>query len=87
MSQILNVYSLYDEKAKCFMFPLYEISDGVAVRTVQKLLKSGNMQMPFVSNPEDFTLYKVAQMDDSTGVYTDITPNEMICKLSSLLES
>ena len=61
----LNVYSVKDAKAATFGNPFYANNDQVAIRSFQAVADDPNTTIH--KNPEDFSLYKVAEWDDNSG--------------------
>jgi len=71
---ILNVYTIYDDAAKAYMQPFMFQTDGLAVRAFQDNInsdKSNNIS----EHPEQFTLFKVGEFDDSTGAISTYEPS------------
>lgn len=77
----LNVYSVYDCKARVFGNPFYLMNDDVAMRSVARGVNDSNTQ--FFHSPQDFQLRMIGSFDDANGV---ITPCDhvTVCELAAL---
>lgn len=63
---ILQVFSVFDSKAKVYSQPFYSINAGVAVRSFTDLVNDPGSSVH--RYPEDFTLFQIATFDDARGV-------------------
>ena len=71
-------YAVYDRKAEMYSQPFLEIKDGTAIRAVQDLVIN-NTDHAFAKHPSDFSLHRLGDFDDETGVITGQTkPNKII---------
>lgn len=71
-------YAVFDRKAEMYSAPFLEIKDGTAIRAVQDLVIN-NTDHPFAKHPSDFSLHRLGEFDDETGVITGQTkPNKII---------
>jgi len=61
----LHLYTVFDSAADAFLPPFHERADAAAIRAFQQALL--NPQHHFAKNPADFTLFRTATFDDSTG--------------------
>lgn len=61
----VNMYSLYDTKAKAFLQPFFTANTDLALRMVETSMNEG--KQVFCKHPEDFSLWFVATFDDLTG--------------------
>lgn len=61
----LEIYAVYDSKAKAFAQPWYAANQFVALRHWVSAVN--DPQTVFYKHPEDFTLYRVGAFDDATG--------------------
>lgn len=70
---VLKVLSMYDSKAAAFLQPVFELSRGTALRNLLNQVERVNPQTgekhPFAKNPADYTLFEIAEYDDSKGVF------------------
>lgn len=65
----LSVFSIYDVKAKIYSRPFTMVHNGEALRAFSDTVndpKSGLLH----KYPEDYRLFKLAEFDDTIGVYT-----------------
>ena len=63
-----NLYAVYDRTAQYFGAPFQSQNDESAVRMIKNTFsdpQSANSQ--YVKNPEDFSLYRICEFDDSVG--------------------
>ena len=72
----LSVYSIHDSAAKAFIQPFFMHNDGLAIRAFQ-----GNVNSKEPNNisehPDQFTLYKIGEFDDSTGQIITYQPESL----------
>lgn len=68
----MNLYSIYDSKAEAFAIPFACPNDGVAKRMLIDTVKGGGTSLS--NHPEDFSLFKIASYEETTGVVTPDTP-------------
>lgn len=65
----LKVYSVHDAKAGCFNRPLFQRSDGEALRAfVDEAGRTGESLV--AQHPEDFSLFRIGEFEELTGVLT-----------------
>lgn len=67
---ILKVFCVHDCKSEAFMNPFCMVSSGAAVRAFETTVNDPNTE--FGKYPGDFTLYEVAEFDDSTGLFKSL---------------
>lgn len=71
-------YAVYDKEAEMYSQPFLEIKDGTAIRAVQDIVIN-NKDHPFAKHPSDFSLHRLGDFDESTGVITGQgKPNKII---------
>jgi len=71
-------YAIYDRKAEMFSQPFLEIKDGTAIRAVQDMVIK-DKDHPFAKHPSDFSLHRLGEFDDMTGVIAgQDKPNKII---------
>lgn len=61
----LNMYSIYDEKAKAYLPPFVLPETGMAIRTFSDCCNSKDHQ--FGLHPSHYTLFQIATFDDNDG--------------------
>ena len=70
---IQNAYSIKDAKANVFSAPFFSINDQTAQRSFEQAKKDSNTTIS--QNPEDYSLYRLAQFDDQSGeLHTEKQP-------------
>jgi len=62
----INMYSVYDDKAKVYSQPFTAINDEVAQRIMKNCVD--NPEHNYALNPEDYKLFKISSFDDSNAV-------------------
>ena len=78
-------YAVYDRKAEMYSQPFLEIKDGTAIRAVQDLVIN-NTDHAFAKHPSDFSLHRLGDFDDETGVITGQTKPNKIIEIETLGE-
>lgn len=71
---VLQVCSLYDEKARAFRAPFTVPHVDVAIRAIRGLLVQGDARNEVVAHAEDHVLYHHGAFDDSTGQFMPQAP-------------
>ena len=69
-------YAVYDRKAELYSTPFLEIKDGTAIRAIQDLVMN-SPDHAFAKHPADFSLHKLGEFDDVTGVITGQMPEKL----------
>jgi len=64
---MLQIFTVYDEKAMCFMPPFFVPAMGLATRTFSDCINSADHH--FGKHPADYTLFKLGVFDDATGEF------------------
>lgn len=77
----MSIYVVFDGQAKVSMAPVFYESDPIAIRSFENTVES---KEPFVSNPEDFTLYRVGTFDDEGMVIEGEEPHRLVGGLQAL---
>lgn len=83
---IFQMYSIQD-RLSGFQTPVLEQSDPMAMRNFAMacdVVKRESSVMAF--RPADFSLYRIASFDTSSGQLTPLVPIELVCSGSSLQE-
>lgn len=78
-------YAVYDRKAEMFSQPFLEVKDGTAVRAVQDLVIN-QKDHAFAKHPRDFSLHRLGDFDDATGVITGNEKPQKIIEIETLGE-
>ena len=61
----LNAYTIYDVASGIYMRPFFSQADGQAIRGFKDISLDENHEVG--KHPEDYTLYRVGQFNDTTG--------------------
>lgn len=67
-----HIYTIHDQKAEAFLPTFQAPTDGIAERSFKELVNQVGHQ--FNKYPEDFTLIRIGDMDDATGVLVGTEP-------------
>ena len=78
-------YAVFDRKAEMYSQPFLEIKDGTAIRAVQDIVIN-NKDHAFAKHPSDFSLHRLGEFDESTGVITGKNKPEKIIEIETLGE-
>jgi len=71
---IKHVYSVYDNKCEFHKFTFAQRTKGEAIRTFTDLANDANTEI--CKHPEDFSLFFIADFDETKGEYKNVTPPE-----------
>jgi len=72
-----GLYVIFDSKVGLYSMPFFAVSDQGAARTFGDACKQEGTLIS--KHPEDFSLIRLADVDDSTGqVNTPVTPVEIV---------
>lgn len=72
----LKVFAIYDSAVQAYLQPFYMQSIGAAIRAVLDTASDTNSQ--WNRHKADFTLFELAEYDDSLGTFTNLhTPNNL----------
>ena len=78
-------YAVYDRKAELYSQPFLEIKDGTAIRAVQDIVIN-NKDHAFAKHPSDFSLHRLGEFDEQTGVITGKIKPEKLIEIETLGE-
>jgi hypothetical protein len=78
-------YAVFDRKAEIYSQPFLEIKDGTAIRAVQDIVIN-NKDHAFAKHPSDFSLHRLGEFDENTGVITGQTKPNKIIEIETLGE-
>lgn len=67
----VNMYAVYDAKSGIYTHPICTVNEQTMLRNMAIAKETEKMYQQF---PEDFTVFKVGEYDDTTGKITNITP-------------
>lgn len=82
-SNVIPFYAVKDQSLDTFAFPFSARSDREAAFMVRNAIDSGSVLHRF---PDHFTLYKVGEFNDRTGVFSEFRP-VIVCEIRSLVNS
>lgn len=82
---LLQVFSIFDVKAKCFGQPFFMSHNGMALRAFSDLV--GEKGTNVNKHPEDFKLYKLGEYDDNSGELTSLEQPDFLANASDYLEN
>ncbi len=72
----LNIFTIYDNKAKAFLPPFYARTKGEAIRSFQSTVNDPTSNMN--KYPGDFALFQLGEFDDETAKITqNATPDSL----------
>lgn len=60
-----NMYVIFDNKAKIYNKPFFQINDDVALRSAMDLLTDQNTEIS--RHPHDYIMFKIGTYDDTTA--------------------
>lgn len=72
----LFLFAVHDSKVGAYAAPMSMRAKGEAVRSFQSACQDDTL--PFKKHPADFSLWFVAEFDDSTGLVMPVTPERVI---------
>lgn len=80
---IMQCFSVWDKKAEFYSPPFYTRNEVEAIRAIALVLE--NPDHPFAKNTTDYILFKLAEWDDSTGLFS-LSPEKVaeLVKLKGL---
>lgn len=77
---IFSVYSIRDHLTG-FMTPVLEQSDAVAMRNFEMSCAEMSGQRSLMTfRPSDFSLYRIATFDTDSGLFSVVSPPELVCQ-------
>lgn len=72
----LEIFAIYDSKAKAYRPPAYSKNKFTAVREVENVMKQ-NKDHEYNTNSEDFKIFKLGSYDFQTGLITSHPPEHV----------
>lgn len=82
MSNLL-VCAVFDSAAGCYGRPFFTPAKGIAIRGFVDEVRRSSPENPFNAHPEDFTLFCLAEFDDNSGTFNNLTvPDKLMTGLS-----
>lgn len=71
----LFVYSVFDSKGAIYNAPFFLVNDQTAIRAFSRLVADAATMISHA--PEDFTLNRIGEFDDNTGVLSSCRPEPL----------
>lgn len=78
------IFSLYDVKTMQFGTPFFDLTPGVACRSIGDEMKR-NADSPLAQHPGDFHLYRLGSFIEDTGQIDPVIPEKLV-ELQTLVE-
>jgi hypothetical protein len=75
---LLNVYSVFDVKAKAFAVPFFLNHHGLALRAFGDCVADSTTMLN--KHPEDYMLYNLGEYDDNSGKLIPLDMPEYMAK-------
>lgn len=72
----LKVFSIFDEKAKCYGQPFFMAHNGMALRAFSDLIQDKNTTPG--KHPSDFKLYCLGTFEDNSGELSSLAQPDFI---------
>lgn len=82
---LVQVFSVFDVKAKSYLKPFFVPNEDVAKRAIKDVMSDELSE--FARNPEDYVLYHIGEWDDQSGVITPDNPAYEVCKVLQFVGS
>lgn len=73
---ILQIFTVYDQKAESYLPPFYDKTKGSAIRSFSETVNTPDHQ--FNKYPEDFTLFLLGSYDDQHAEITTLPAKESL---------
>lgn len=77
------VCSVFDNVAGVYSNPFYSVNIAVASRDFARACTEPSSSLAV--HPQDYSLYQLAEFDDSSGVFVSCQPPVFICSAASVL--
>lgn len=85
MNHLLEIFSIFDQKAGAYLQPFFSINTETAQRELASAMTDTNSK--FHQYAEDYTLFLLASFDQKTGFITVLPTPEHICNAITLKET
>lgn len=79
----LNVFAVYDIKAKSYANPFFLAHAGQAIRSFSDLAKDEKSSIN--AHPEDYQLYRCSEYNDETGLFEKLERPEFLVNASDFV--
>jgi len=72
----LGMYTVFDTKAGAYLRPFFARTNAEAIRMFSDTVSDANSLI--AKHPEDFSLFKVGEYDEVTGVVSGVTHANLV---------
>lgn len=72
----MNIFTIFDTKAKAYMQPFFSKNAATALREVQSAVD--NTEHGFNTHAEDYSLFHIGNYDENSGKIDPISPTHII---------
>ena len=77
------VCAVHDAVVGALARPFFAPTERAAVRSFVDEVRRDSPENPLHQHPEDFVLYRIADFDDESGLFTNVQPWELLAKAAS----
>ncbi len=77
-----QIYAIFDQAAGIYQKPFFGLSDGEVKRSFMDVATAADH--PIAKHPEDYTLYRLGNFDDNTGLVQN-EENESLCTAQEII--
>lgn len=78
------VLALFDVKVAAFQRPAFAPTVAAFVRAVGDEARRAGSELS--AHPDDYQLFRLGEFDDANGLIVPVTPPELVCQVSSLID-
>lgn len=79
----LQMYTVKDKKADAYLQPFTTQTKGLAIRMIQGTLEQQDNNLS--KYPEDFSLWKIGEFDENSGIIQGLQEPELVSQLTDLV--
>lgn len=72
----IKIYAIFDAVAKAHLQPFFAFSDPLAARMFTQAVN--DQKSTLWANPVDYTLFRVGEFDDETGILYPVAKPELV---------
>lgn len=80
----MKMFSIFDSKISAYLQPFFVLSNGAAIRAMTDVCNDKGHT--FNLHPEDYTLFELADFDESSGQITPLNTPKPIIKVIELIQ-
>jgi hypothetical protein len=81
----VQMYSIYDKAAQAYVTPFFMHNKALAMRAFEDNINSKE-ENNINKHPEQFSLFCLGELDDSTGLITPKEQPELVCSALELVQ-